>query len=207
LGKKSILLVLASVLLSSAMLSKQFAAPATGEVPDHALTQRAVQAARYGDIEVVSIAYDPSINSYPNKSESPYGADVNPAYGLVEQALVGLNPEDPGNPLSNIVEEGDTVVLKPNLVGKSEFDVEGCTRTPILRPLVDLAVQAGASKVIIAEGSASPYPDSAVFGPPYSNITGLVEALQIMYPGVVITYKDLNLDDFTWVDLGENSSF
>lgn len=188
------------------MLSTHFVTPVIGRVPDH-MIQGAVHATNFGDIELVSVAYDPNIISYPNKSESPYGPDVNPTYNLVEQALVYLNPENPDNPLSNIIQQGDTVVLKPNLVGKSSFAEEGCTRTPILRPLVDFAVQAGASKVIIAEGSAVPYPDSIVFRPDYSNITGLVQALQSIYPSVVITYKDLNLDDFTWVDLGENSTF
>jgi uncharacterized protein (DUF362 family) len=155
----------------------------------------------------VSVAYNASVTAYPSGTESPYGPDGNPTYGLVEQALSHLNPGDSDNPLSNIIQEGDTVLLKPNLVGKSGFAREGCTRTPVLRPLVDFAVRAGASQVIIAEGSSLPYPDSAVFGPDYANITGLVQALQSRYPDVDITFKDLNLDDFTWVSLEENSSF
>ncbi len=161
----------------------------------------------FEDDKLVSVAYNPTIMGYPDKNMSPYGPEVSPVYNLTKKALVHLNPENPDNPLSNIVYQNDTVVLKPNLVGASAFAREGCTRTPILRPLVDFAVQAGASKVIIAEGSATPYPDSRLFGPDYSNITGLVQALQSMYSDVVITYRDLNLDDFTWVDLGENSTF
>lgn len=161
----------------------------------------------FENAELVSVAYDPLIMSYPDKDMSPYGPDVSPVYNLTKQALTHLNPGNPDNPLSNIIHQNDTVMLKPNLVGASAFAREGCTRTPVLRPLVDFAIQAGASKVIIAEGSATPYPDSRLLGPDYSNITGLVEALQTMYPDVAITYKDLNLDNFTWVDLGENSTF
>jgi len=205
LNKNIILLILASVLLSSAILNTQFVTRAVEKA--RPVIQGDVHATEFGGMEIVSVAYDPDVKSYPDTSESPYGPDVNPVYNLVEQALVYLNPGNSDNPLSNIIQQGDTVVLKPNLVGKSGFAREGCTRTPVLRPLVDFAVQAGASKVIIAEGSATPYPDSIVFGPDYSNITGLVQALQSTYPSVVIDHKDLNLDDFTWVDLGETSTF
>jgi len=159
------------------------------------------------DISFVSVAFNSSILNYPDKNMSPYGPEISPIYNLTKQALTYLNPGNPDNPLSNIVMPGDVVVLKPNLVSPSGFASEGCTRTPILRPLVDFAVQAGASKVIIAEGSSTPYTDSRVFGPDYSNITGLVQALQSIYPGAAITYQDLNFDNFTWVDLGENSTF
>gem|GEM_PF-155075 len=159
-----------------------------------------------GDIEFVSVAYDPEVTEYPDKSESPYGPDVSPVYNMVKRALTNLNPQDPTNPLSNIVTPGDKVVLKPNLVGKSSINMEGCTRTPILRPIVDLAVAAGASEVIIAEGSASPDPTDSIFGPAYMNITGIVKDLQNMYPSVTIGYKNLNQDNFTWFDLQQNSS-
>jgi len=207
LDKKRFLLVLASVLLSSAILSTQFVTPTIGKVSHHTVMQSAVHAKSFGEIETVSVAYNSNIKSYPGKNESPYGPDVNPTYDLVEQALVYLNPENPENPLSNIVMPGDVVVLKPNFVSPSGFEKEGCTRPPILRPLVDFSVKAGASKVIIAEGPSSPDPENVVFGPDYSNVTGLVQVLQEMYPSVNITYKNLNQDPFTWIDLGENSTF
>jgi len=189
--------------MASATLQTQFSNRRLG------FSAKLVHASSTGfeDIQFVSVAFNSSILNYPDKNMSPYGAEVSPVYNLTKQALAYLNPGNPDNPLSNIVMPGDVVVLKPNLVSPSGFASEGCTRTPILRPLVDFAVQAGASKVMIAEGSSTPYPDSRVFGPDYSNITGLVQALQSMYPGVVITYQDLNMDNFTWVDLGENSTF
>ncbi len=158
-------------------------------------------------IEFVSVVYDPEVKAYPDKSKSPYGPDVNPIYNMVKRALINLNPQDPMNPLSNIIKPGDKVVLKPNLVGKSEIPREGCTRTPILRPIVDFAVGAGASEVIIAEGPANPDPTDSIFGPDYMNITGFVADLQNMYPSVKIGYKNLNQDNFTWVNLQENSTF
>lgn len=192
------------VVLVLHLLLVVFSVPALGKESE----DRGPEASPFeADLEIVSVAFDPKIVSYPNARKSPYDPAVNPAYALVERALVNLNPDGPGNPLSNIIQRGDTVVLKPNLVGKSGFAREGCTRTPVIRPLVDFAVRAGASKVIIAEGSATPYPDSAIFGPGYSNITGLVESLQSVYPDTVITFKDLNQDNFTWVDLEENSAF
>ncbi len=203
LDKRVIVFVLPFILMALTIPRTQFSNGALG----FSATLVNTNSAGPENSQLVSVAYNPLIMSYPDKSMSPYGPEVSPVYNLTKQALVYLNPENPGNPLSNIIQPGDTVVLKPNLVGTSAFAREGCTRTPVLRPLVDLAVQAGASKVIIAEGSATPYPDSIVFGPEYSNITGLVQDLQNMYPTVVITYKDLNLDNFTWVDLGENSTF
>jgi hypothetical protein len=165
-----------------------------------------IDAAAQESIIQVSVAHDPAVTTYPDPTLNPFDPEHNPPYTLVHDALVQLNPTMPENPLTNLIQLGDTVVIKPNLVGKSAFDREGVTRTPILRPLVDYAVQAGAAKVIIAEGSASPYSDSAVFGPLYSNITGLVTSLQHRYPTTIITYKDLNLDAFTWVDLASASS-
>ena len=146
------------------------------------------------DFQLVSVAYDSSIMSYPEKNLSPYGPEVSPVYNLTKQALVYLNPENPANPLSNLVLPGDVVVLKPNLVSTSGFAKEGCTRTSVLRPLVDFSVQAGASKVIIAEGPSSPDLENIVFSPAYSNVTGLVQALQEMYPSVNLSFVNLNQD-------------
>jgi uncharacterized protein (DUF362 family) len=201
--RRFIIFVIPFISMALATLQTQFPNRTLGfsETPVHA------SSTGFEDISFVSVAFNSSILDYPDKNMSPYGPEISPVYNLTKQALTHLNPGNPDNPLSNVVMPGDVVVLKPNLVSPSGFASEGCTRTPILRPLVDFAVQAGASKVIIAEGSATPYPDSRVFDPDYSNITGLVQALQSMYPGVVITYQDLNMDNFTWVDLGENSTF
>jgi uncharacterized protein (DUF362 family) len=204
---KNVSVIFALAVLPALMFSNLLATLAAGSEQERGMDGGFYWGSEFDAASAVSVAYNASVTAYPSGTESPYGPDVNPTYHLVEEALIRLNPADPNNPLSNIIQDGDTVVLKPNLVGKSGFAREGCTRTAVLRPLVDLAVRAGASKVIIAEGSAFPYPDSAVFGPDYSNITGLVQALQSMNPSVNITFKDLNLDDFTWVNLAENSSF
>jgi len=189
--------------MALATLQTQFSNRALGfsATPVHA------SSTGFEDIRFVSVAFNPSILNYPDKNMSPYGPEISSVYNLTKLALTYLNPGNPDNPLSNIVMPGDVVILKPNLVSTSGFAKEGCTRTPVLRPLVDFSVEAGASKIIIAEGPSSPDPADVVFGPEYSNVTGLVEALQEMYPSVNITYKNLNQDEFTWVDLGENSTF
>lgn len=56
--------------------------------------------------------------------------------------------------LDGIVSAGDTVVVKPNLVWGTAPD-EGCTTDPrVTRAVVQLAREAGAGKVIIADGAA-----------------------------------------------------
>ena len=56
--------------------------------------------------------------------------------------------------LESIIESGDTVVIKPNLVWDAAPD-EGYTTDPhVTRAVVQLAQEAGAAQVIIADGSA-----------------------------------------------------
>lgn len=56
--------------------------------------------------------------------------------------------------LDAIIEAGDTVVIKPNLVWDADPD-EGYTTDPrVTRAVVELAQEAGAGQVIIAEGAA-----------------------------------------------------
>ena len=148
------------------------------------------------DMTFVSVAHNPNVTDYSDEDE---------VYGLVKQALEQLKLGDPQNPLSNLIEPGDMVVLKPNLVGTERIAFEGCTRMPVLRPIIDLAVEAGASEVVIAEGPASPNLNDEVF---YStNITDLVDEMQLKHPDVPISYQNINNDNWTWVDLGQNSTF
>ncbi|NIO37439.1 DUF362 domain-containing protein, partial [Candidatus Bathyarchaeota archaeon] len=106
---------------------------------------------------------------------------------------------------SNLVDPGDVVVLKPNLVGAQRIAFEGCTRPAVLRPIVELAATAGASKVVIAEGPADPDLSDEVFLS--LDIDDLVQEMQTKYPAVSISYQNINKDNWTWVDLAEYSTF
>lgn len=188
--KKNILTGLMSILLLSIMVSATPAAIVERKTSNPAMIQN------LNDATLVSVAYNSSVMDY---------SDEDKVFNLVKQALQQLNPSDSQNPLSNIVELGDVVVLKPNLVSAGGIVREGCTRTPVLRPIIDLAVNAGASSVVIAEGPASPNWNDEVF---YSaNIDVLVNEMQIKYPNVTINYQNVNKDNWTWVDLDQYSTF
>jgi uncharacterized protein (DUF362 family) len=134
----------------------------------------------------------------------PYSKDRNPCYGAVESALSELYPELENNPLSNIVKRGDTVTIKPNLLGPFP---EGaiCTHTSLLRPLLDLAVNAGASRIVVCEGPAIDDESDEMFKEGFSNIANLVADLQKAYADAEISWLNLNKDNFTWLDLGSSS--
>ena len=119
------------------------------------------------EISFISVAYDPNVKDYQ---------DEEAVSTLVKEALRELYPNHMENPLSNLIKQGDVVVLKPNLVSSSGLNREGCTRTPILRPIIELAVNAGASAVVIAEGPAGPNWDDEVFHE--ANIAILVNEMQ-----------------------------
>ncbi|RLC60748.1 MAG: hypothetical protein DRI80_10320, partial [Chloroflexota bacterium] len=59
--------------------------------------------------------------------------------------------------LEGIVGEGDTVVVKPNLVWNAPPDEGAVTDPRVVRTIVQLAREAGAGEVIIADGAACYY--------------------------------------------------
>jgi hypothetical protein len=152
----------------------------------------------YSNIDVswdlVSVAYDPYTIDY---------SDENAVYSLVTRAIQQLNPSDPENPLSNIITEGDVVILKPNLVSLKGLDREECTRVQVIRPVIELAVKAGASKIVITEGPAYPNWEDEVFYE--SGVVDLVSELDIKHPGTIISYQNVNIDEWTWIDLNQYS--
>jgi uncharacterized protein (DUF362 family) len=153
---------------------------------------------------LVSVYYDPTLLSYPSSDQFPYSKDRNPCYHAVESALSELYPDLENNPLSNIVKKGDTVAIKPNLLGAFP---EGaiCTHTSLLRPLLDLAANAGASRIVVCEGPAIGGENDEMFKEGFSNIANLVADLQKAYADTEISWLNLNKDSFTWLDLGSSS--
>ena len=98
----------------------------------------------------------------------PYGPGTNTAYDLVWQTVVDLNVGPADNPLADITADRVTdgkisVVLKPNWVEYyavrpgGEGDAEGrspaYTHPAMMRPMVDMAVLAGADEIIIGDSS------------------------------------------------------
>jgi len=56
--------------------------------------------------------------------------------------------------LDGIVHDGDTVVVKPNLIWNAPPDEGAVTDPRVVRAVIRLALEAGAAEVIVAEGSA-----------------------------------------------------
>ena len=143
----------------------------------------------------VAVAWDPELTEYPSPDLLPYDREDNPVYPLVEKALMLLSPEEPENPLSGIINPGDSVVIKPNFCTVANYPLP-VTHPSVLVPIVDYAVKAGASKITIAEGPIDYRHGLLIFRRPYANIKDLISFLRAKYPAVEISFKDTNFDRF-----------
>lgn len=144
------------------------------------------------------------MTEYPSPDLLPYDREDNPVYPLVEKALMLLSPDEPENPLSGIINPGDSVVIKPNFCTVANYPLP-VTHPSVLVPIVDYAVKAGASKITLAEGPIDYRHGLLIFRRPYANIKDLVSFLRAKYPSVEISFKDTNFDRFRWIILGEHS--
>jgi uncharacterized protein (DUF362 family) len=108
--------------------------------------------------------YDPS-ERYPEYPHNyPISSRSNEGYHLLRTALQAWNPDGFGepawNPLSNSIQPGDTVAIKPNLVwesGWSETRLGIATTHPsMLRAVVDYSFKAcgPSGRILICEGTA-----------------------------------------------------
>jgi len=147
----------------------------------------------------------------------PYGPGTNTAYDLVWQTVVDLNLGPPDNPLADIplipgMDGKISVVLKPNWVEYypvrpgGEGDAEGrspaYTHPAMMRPMVDMAVLAGADEIII--GDSSGYADNHHVGS--LGYIELVDALRTIHPDVDIQLVNFqNKNYFSWVNVGASS--
>ncbi|MGC9336068.1 MAG: DUF362 domain-containing protein, partial [Anaerolineae bacterium] len=124
-----------------------------------------------GDLARVFVAHDPDLQGYPGSApfdphdrypEHPYAPDdlalKNDAYGLVREALRLMNPEGFGstewNPLGNIVQPDDRVLIKPNLVDDAQWANGQTTHPAFLRPIIDYVYKACGrrGRILVAEG-------------------------------------------------------
>lgn len=148
----------------------------------------------------VSFGYDPQA---VYGSKPPYDKEGSTAYNLVWKTIEDLRLGSSSNPLDELIEKGDTVLIKPNLV---DDDPQVFTHPAVVRPLIDLAIAAGATTIYVGDG-----------GPGYTftwqvlkntRYEEMVNILQNRHPE--ITIKAVNFNDrsnWHWVYLGEKSSF
>ena len=156
----------------------------------------------------VAVAWDPDIVDYPpTRKVERWFRERNPIYPLVEKAMMLLNKENPENPLSSIIRKGDSVVIKPNWGTQYIFPTP-VTHPSVVLPVIEYAVKAGASRIVIAEGPMTLYRSQKYFwGPAFINVYNLIKELKKRYPDVEFRFQDANDDQFLWVPLGDASAF
>jgi len=180
-------------------------------VPDYGLSPRVL--APNGSESVVAI----NRNDAVTYGSLPYGPGANTVYDLVWKSVADLHLGPWNNPLRDLLRDmnGDgevTVVLKPNCVAYYDVrtdppgigDPEGrspsYTHPAVARPLVDMAVAAGATKVMIGDGSTDPENDDMQ----WMGYPELTAWLADEYPDVEIPPYPVNfqqISKFTWVHL------
>jgi len=147
---------------------------------------------------IVSVARDPQVEY---AARNPFDKTDNAAYALVWRAVaqLRLGPED--NPLEKLIRPGERVVIKPNLEGGAPLQH---TRPCVVRPIVDMAMAAGAAEVIIAE--SCPVLSTAKT----LKATGYVDMVdELNRRGLPCKLGVVNLDEtpWSWVNLGEASVY
>jgi len=151
---------------------------------------------------VVSFAYDDSVLY---GETAPYDKEDNPAYALVWRAVEQLGYGTHENPLRDFIGPSDKVLIKPNLV--SDFSRLADTHPAVVRPLIDMAIAAGAQIIWVGDGSTSKSKTDYILD--FMNYTAMVDILQARHPGIEI--RTVNLNDLSngwhWVNIGSYSSF
>jgi uncharacterized protein (DUF362 family) len=150
---------------------------------------------------VVSFGHNPSMNY---GGTTPYNLEVNPAYSFVWETVEKLRLGSPANPLDDIINVGDTVLIKPNWV---DFSPATFTRPEVVRPLIDMAIAAGATTIYIGDGGGNlAVTDNVINNAGYAQ---MVSDLTLNHPGITIQTVNLNSLQYGWhwIKLGNNSSF
>lgn len=156
----------------------------------------------------VAIAWNPEVGDYPPlRKVETWFREKNNVYPLVEKAMMLLNKENPENPFGEIIRPGDTVVIKPNW-GTQYLFPKPVTHPGVVVPVIEYAVKAGASKIILIEGPMTLYRSQKYFwGPAFVNVHALLQELRKRHPQVEFRFQDANDDQFVWVELGDASTF
>ncbi|MBI2107590.1 DUF362 domain-containing protein, partial [Candidatus Woesearchaeota archaeon] len=96
---------------------------------------------------VVSFAYNETVRY---GEEVPFDRENNPAYDLVWRAVAQLEFGPYDNPLGNFINESDIVLIKPNI---GEPPRASYSHPASVRPLIDMAVKAGAKTIRVGDAS------------------------------------------------------
>jgi uncharacterized protein (DUF362 family) len=151
---------------------------------------------------VVSFSHNPAITYGP--SMPPYDQAYNPAYDFVWDTVERLELGSSNNPLDDLINPGDTVLIKPNWVS---FGPGVYTRPEVVRPLIDMAVAGGATTIYVGDGAGGISSGETVMSS--GNFTAMTTALDSSNALVNISTINLNKRDYgwRWVNLSDNSSF
>ncbi|MFC1933298.1 DUF362 domain-containing protein [Chloroflexota bacterium] len=150
---------------------------------------------------VVSFNHDASIGYGGTPPYDPVG---NLAYDFVWETVEKLGLGSSSNPLDDLINDGDTVLIKPNWV---DFGPAVYTRPEVVRPLIDMAIAAGATVIYIGDGGVGVPGTDYVMNS--ANYTAMVSELDSLHPGIDIRAVNLNSlsSGWHWVYLGSDSSF
>ena len=120
----------------------------------------------------------------------PFDSAGNPAYALVWDTIDDLGLGNTQSPLQDLITPGDTVLIKPNLVGFAGEAVY--TRPEVVRPLMDMAIAAGATEIYIGDGTGK-----KVSGTNYivnaATYSDMISTLNARHPEATIQLVDLNV--------------
>ncbi|MFH1414804.1 MAG: DUF362 domain-containing protein [Elusimicrobiota bacterium] len=160
-----------------------------------------VPAADSENLSIVSFSHDKAM-SY-GTSSPPYDKDTNPVYDFVWKTVERLNFGDPGNPLKNLISPGDKVLIKPNLVLHMD---PYYTHPEVVRPLIDMAIAAGASEIQVGDGNTTySYTEKTLADTGYKK---MIRVLKKRNRNIRISTVNLNNRKYwRWIYLGDKSSF
>ncbi|HUS57395.1 MAG TPA: DUF362 domain-containing protein [Planctomycetota bacterium] len=150
------------------------------------------------DEAVVSVARDLAAD-YP--AASPYDPDGNPVYPLVRRAVAQLGLGTADQPLKGFIKPGQRVLIKPNVEGAGTFQH---THPSVVRPLIDMAAEAGAAEIIIAESSPMGMTDRALNNSGYKKMVDDLNARQMPCKLVL---RNLDGTAWSWVNTGKASAY
>lgn len=143
---------------------------------------------------------------------APYARASHSAYELVWRSVTDLRLGPADNPLRDLVADMDgdgavEVFIKPNTV--EYYGNDGSERSAVyvhpamLRPLVDMAVLAGATKIGVGDGSDGTGAFFTSKLDPMGYTESYFNQMRVAWPGVAIDRVDLNSPKrWTWVNLG-----
>ncbi|NQT18776.1 MAG: DUF362 domain-containing protein [Planctomycetes bacterium] len=129
---------------------------------------------------------------------APYDQASNPAYQLVWDTVaeLGLGPAD--NPLRDLVSAGDTVIIKPNL------ESDDCTQAPMVRPIIDMCLAAGAGRINVGDGAPCDGTQQRLDSMGYSN---MVNILRGRGHTQLYTVDFTSANGWSWIQLGDACAY